>query len=400
MTSFASIRTTVPELVRPAARLLALGLLAACGGGGDGITVNANVAGVRFVNQPANVTVGQPFSVSVELITSGGDRATSATNVVTLTASGATLNGSTAVAAVAGLATFTGLTMTSGGTGVQLQASAAGFSSSSVAFTSTDPCGPIALSVPGNANGTINDTSCLLSGLRVALYRFTSTGSGANTFNVDAAFPARVEVTTVPPGDNVSFINSQSAQVNGEWLLPAGTYQFRVSARSGNGTYSITATNPAGNTGCTVRAFVVSGNYTQALANSDCQFSDMSYYDVFYIYSTRACTVTLRSTAFDTYLIFADAQSGSTLAEDDDNGGGPMGTDSQLSRPACNAAGNPLAIVANSFGPTEVGSYTLAVQLAGGGADVVTEAPIVLEMPAVSPNFAPKLASKRDKRRN
>jgi hypothetical protein len=399
MTS-SSFRSAAREVVRSSVRLLALALLVACGGGGDGITVSTNVAGVRFVTQPANVAVGQPFSVSVELITSGGARATAATNVVTLTASGATLNGSTSVAAVAGLATFTGLTVATGGTGVQLQASAAGFSSSSVAFTAIDPCAPVVLSVPGNANGTVNDTSCLLGGLRVALYRFTSTGTGANAFSTNAAFPARVEVTTVPPGDNVSFINSQGATVNGEWLLPAGTYHFRVSARSGNGAYSVTATNPGGNAGCNVRAFVVSGNYTQALANTDCVFGDGSFYDVFYIYSTRACTVTLRSTAFDTYLIFADAQSGSTLAEDDDAGGGPDGTDSQLSRPACNAAGNPLAIVANSFSAANVGAYTLAIQLAGGGADFATEAPVVLEMPAVSPTFVPKPGAKPDKRRN
>src|SRR3970282_1986949 len=58
MTSLAraSVRLKTGEFLRSLVRLLALGLLAACGGGGDGITVNANVAGVRFVTQPGTVT--------------------------------------------------------------------------------------------------------------------------------------------------------------------------------------------------------------------------------------------------------------------------------------------------------------------------------------------------------
>ena len=89
-----------------ACALLASGL--ACGSG-DGGTATVDVATLRFILQPGTSGAGVPITASVELLSATGERVASATNQVTLSATGATLGGTTTVAAVAGLATFTGL---------------------------------------------------------------------------------------------------------------------------------------------------------------------------------------------------------------------------------------------------------------------------------------------------
>jgi hypothetical protein len=108
-------------------------------GGGDNV-----VAGLRFTLQPVSSTAaGTTFSVSVELLNSAGDKIGSADDVVTLTVSGgASLTGSTSQAAVNGVATFSGLSITRSGTGYTITASANGVNASSSSFTVT----------PGSAN--------------------------------------------------------------------------------------------------------------------------------------------------------------------------------------------------------------------------------------------------------
>lgn len=369
------------HVTRRSPMLFLAGLLAAaaCGGGGDGITVSNNVASLRFTNLPGNVAVGQTFTINVELLNGDGARITSATNVVTLSATGATITGSTSVAAVGGLATFSGLSFTTAGTNVQLQASSAGKSVTSATFTATEACAPVALSIPGSANGSIPaEGGCVLSGSRAAVFRFNSTGTGGVAIAADASFPARVEVTTEPPGQNVNFINSTGSAVGGEWLLPAGTFQFRISARSGSGTFTVTSTATAGSGGCTLRALVAAGAFAQNLANTDCAFQDGSFFDFFAIFSSQPCTITMASTAFDTYLFALDAVTEGFVAENDDIDANT--TNSRITLNACSAGGNPLAVFANSWEAAQSGSYTLTIQFTGAAIvapSSLPEAPVV-----------------------
>lgn len=69
----------------------------------------------QFVAMPGVVIAGQPFGVTVQLVSSGGQRQTTATNAVTLSISGASLSGNTTASAVAGVATFSGLSLTKAG---------------------------------------------------------------------------------------------------------------------------------------------------------------------------------------------------------------------------------------------------------------------------------------------
>jgi hypothetical protein len=121
-----------------AAYVLLAAFTVACGGGGDGITVSGGaVTSLQFTAQPGNGTAGASFTVVVELLTSNGKRATSATDLVTLSVSGvATLSGNTTQAAIAGVATFSSLTISRAGSGYQITATVNGITSTpSNAFT-------------------------------------------------------------------------------------------------------------------------------------------------------------------------------------------------------------------------------------------------------------------------
>jgi 3'-phosphoadenosine 5'-phosphosulfate sulfotransferase len=102
------------------------------------------------------------------------------------------------------------------------------------------------------------------------------------------------------------------------------------------------------------------------LARTDMRLADNSYADD-YTYTGRAgeqIVITLRSTDFDTYLVWGSGTGSSFRADKtDDDGAG--GTDSQLTV-TLGGAGT-YTIRANSLGANSTGAYTLSVERAGGG---------------------------------
>jgi hypothetical protein len=73
-------------------------------------------AKLAFGTQPATTSAGTPFSVTVLVQDAAGNTVPASSAVVTLSMTGATLNGTKTVAAVNGVATFTGLSITKAGT--------------------------------------------------------------------------------------------------------------------------------------------------------------------------------------------------------------------------------------------------------------------------------------------
>jgi hypothetical protein len=437
--------------------LLAAVLVGAASCGGGDSTGNTTVASVRFVQQPTNVAAGEVFTVTVELLNPDGARATGSRASVLLRITGsATLQGTTTVEAVQGVATFDDVSVTTAVANLQLQAEAATFSTSSNAFTVaagpatgaqstaaaaatpispyepteitftfkdgfnnpirqaavavsssqagssfnpasgttgsdgtfasafqpngegnvtfsavvagtsisitspvavSDPCPPSPMVFPGIQQGAVPAGSCAVEGRPAAAYRFT-TAAGGVSFAVGSAFPPLVEVQTDPPGSNVRIQPAADMQAV-EWLLPAGTFRFRVATLSSPGTFSVTSAAVPANTGQVIRVLVAAGTFGgQVLDDTDVPFGDGSFIDFYYLYSTRPCTVTLRSAAFDAYLFLVNPNTGQALAEDDDAGGG---TDALASLPACNAgSGLPLLVAANHW-PGMTGGYTLTV---------------------------------------
>ena len=122
---------------------------------------------------------------------------------------------------------------------------------------------------------------------------------------------------------------------------------------------------------------------TGALDAKDFQFNDGSFYECYAITGAPGTSImlTMRSTAFDTLLLAVS--SGLSLCRDlpgddapeadDDGGGGPNGTDSQLTL-TFDANGRFL-IAANSFQAGGTGEYTLTVETVAGGATVPPKGP-------------------------
>lgn len=100
-----------------------------------------------------------------------------------------------------------------------------------------------------------------------------------------------------------------------------------------------------------------------ALAASDPTLEDRSHFDRWLVQGRQGdrLRITLRSTAFDAYLIITTGDGdGEFLAEDDDGGGG---TDAQLTFEL--PADGSYHVLANSYGGGEVGDYTLTVDAPG-----------------------------------
>jgi hypothetical protein len=143
-----------------------------------------------------------------------------------------------------------------------------------------------------------------------------------------------------------------------QWLLPAGTYEFRIGAATGQGHYSVTATPGPANRGDTIRIIAVPGTYTgQTLGPGDFLNSIGSYSDAYAIYSSRPCTITVRSTEFDPFISLTNSF-GITVGSDDNSGGG---TDARISRTSCTSNGGAIRVDIAGINPGLTGAYTLTI---------------------------------------
>jgi hypothetical protein len=105
------------------------------------------------------------------------------------------------------------------------------------------------------------------------------------------------------------------------------------------------------------------------LTSADCFLTDNSYYDVYSFSGTsgQQVTITMTSSAFDTYLFLIDTSGSVDVAQDDDSGGG---TNSQIVF-TLNQTGTWF-IVANAFDPNVFGAYSVVLTCTGGGGGACT----------------------------
>jgi hypothetical protein len=347
------------------AALAALVVLAACGGGGDGITVTNTAAALRFVGPPTTVNVGQPFSVTVEIVSSDGQRAASATHAVTLSLAGGTISGTTTVSAVAGVATFTGLSIGTAGATRQLTASASGLTPVTTTLAVVDACAPLPFTFPGSITGSVTTSSCTDGDGLIAVYRFTATGTGPTVFSVTGLPSAELAVTNDPPGEWLYYAGSAP---QGVWLLPARSFQVRVTSRNNQpGSFTLTGSTTPTQTGCNLVTTLLpfaALTYTSSISSADCLRNDNSYYERYLVHhSSKPCTITMRSSVVNAFLSIRNGGTGAPITFDDNSGGG---TDARVTLTPCSAGGDPIEIWANTLSPNEFGSYTLTVEVTGG----------------------------------
>lgn len=338
---------------------------------GTPISIIAGAASLRLINQPTLVTVDQPFTMSVELLNSDGQRMTSATNPVTLTLSGGTLLGTTTASAVAGLASFNGLRIGTAGTGLRITATSGAVSAQSGPISAILPCnsGTMTIGVPVNATVTTS-SGCTLNNHPAASFRFTVPNGNAivvamGATSVGGGLTPEVAISGDPAVPDAVVVTQPSR----EWLLAPGNYLATVSATTGaTGNFTVNTTNNgAGGAGCVVRILPnVNATYVgQALSNStpsectDLNSTGGYYEDRYLIYDTRPCTITMGA-GFDAYLVLRDLNLG-VLKEDDDSGGD---RDAQLTLTSCRNGSNAVIVSATSFIDFDTGPYTLIVSFA------------------------------------
>lgn len=111
---------------------------------------------------------------------------------------------------------------------------------------------------------------------------------------------------------------------------------------------------------CTPGTIACNSTVTATLSSSDCVAADGSFYEIWTFTGTagQVVTINMRSTTFDTYLYLFDPNN-VKVAEDDDSGGGVLGTDSALDF-TLNASGT-WTILTNSYSPEEEGAYKLSL---------------------------------------
>ena len=237
------------------------------------------------------------------------------------------------------------------------------------AYTVVDLCAsqPIAVAFPSTVNGTQPCGAYISTARAPSTYSFAAPGGGA-ALTVNATYPIRLEVTQDLDVPTVPAI-ATLFPATGEWLLPADNYFLRVSSVSGAGAFSVASASVPANTGDGFRFLVAPGTYTgQALAAGDYDevFPDGSFSDVYFLFSTRQCTLTVQTTAYDNFFIVLDAKDANVAPLGISHP--PLGEDAVISLQACRSGNNPIALVVNSFQPGGTGAYTLIVSFGGPGA--------------------------------
>ncbi|HYW07712.1 MAG TPA: pre-peptidase C-terminal domain-containing protein, partial [Longimicrobium sp.] len=217
----------------------------------------------------------------------------------------------------------------------------------------------------GTGTGTLAAGDCLLgTGQLVDYFSTTLAAASAEEFVLTStAFDAFAYLfdsagRLVAIDDNAGGGTNSALRV----FAPAGQYLVGASSATAGatGAYSLTSRALTARTTC-IAGWIIPGiTLGGSLATGDCTFSDGSFVDGYTVYlrAGQQITLTQRSTAFDTYLILANA-AGTSVAEDDDSGGGAGGTDSRIVYTA--TATGTFQILANSFAAGQTGAYTLTV---------------------------------------
>lgn len=304
-------------------RMLAGLFVVAVGGCGDGggITVTPNVAGLRFVAQPADVGLGEVFTVQVELVNNSGSRVASADDEVTLSVSGSsTLNGDVAVPASNGLATFGGLSLSDPATGIRITASSGPHTVQSETFSVLEACQLLLGSLaPGqNVSGSLGQDDCLMNEIypdlpasfvdrwELNLDSRTNVRLELSTGSFDAfLFVANTQGTVLAFNNNLRGEDAIDTDARISQAFPAGDYIVLATSNlvGGTGSYQLRVEELGP---CEVQtSFIFTGQSRGAsLTEEDCENQPGQLLDYWYL-SLTAPTVfraTLSSSAFTPFL--------------------------------------------------------------------------------------------------
>jgi len=289
----------------------------------------------------------------------------------TVTAGGGSVNPATATTNALGIA-VTSWTLGAAAGINTLTASAPGVPT--VTFTATanpNLCSTASEhALGGTSNGSLATTDCQLSdGTYVDFFTTTLAEASAYLFRQSATFDTymylgALDGSTIAESDDESNSSTNSAI---KALLPPGTYVLGASSFDPGvtGTYSITsATTSTDVAGCELVFVVKNVSTSQSVDATDCQWTpapNLSYADGYYIFlkAGQTVTVSMSSTALDSFLTLIRYTGGATVASNDNKD--TSGTkDAQFVFTA--TADDYYAIFARTAVAGQTGAYTLQIQ--------------------------------------
>ena len=313
---------------------------------------------------------GSPVAVppSVRVADASGNPVPNVTVTFAVASGGGSVTSGSATTGTSGIAAVGSWVLGAVGTNT-LTATVQGVGS--VTFTATataagpDPCTTAAtFTLRTTLSGALSTADCRLpDGEYVDFYR--------TRFSTQQAEEITLTSTTfdtflylVGPGDQVLAAddNGMPGGTNASLRVYAPAGDYLVVASSANpgatGAYQLSSRAITARTGCVDQGWIVPGvSLTGSLATGDCTAGDGSRYDLYPVVlrAGQRLTVTMRSTAFDSYLLLLSSD-GRLVASNDDGAGGD---DSLITYTA--PAGGVYLIIANSFSASGAGTYTLTV---------------------------------------
>ncbi|MFL5486879.1 MAG: hypothetical protein ACJ8AJ_00200 [Gemmatimonadaceae bacterium] len=334
----------------------------ACGGGEPAgpshvaTVIEANSI-TTFTSSPGTAVAEVP---SVIVYDEHGTPLPGAPVVFTITSGGGSVTGGNVTTNGAGIATLGSLTLDANPGPTTVTATTG--SLPSVSFMA---CAAVTEHPLGSTtDGQLSTTDCVfLDGSFIDFYTVNIPTAGTYIFNQSAAGLDSYLVLFGPNGALVGYNDDLSASsTNAEIraVLPAGTFILGTNSFDANATgpYSLaSATTSLGN--CK-DAFVVRGvTSPQVLDTSDCA-SGGAYADFYVIYLTSGhpVTISMNSTAVDSYLALYTGGTGTLLASNDN-----IDTSVKDARLIFSPPGTGFYIIqARSIGTVVTGDYTLGIQ--------------------------------------
>ena len=281
-----------------------------------------------------------------------------------VTAGGGSVTGATAVSSASGVATVGSWTV---GTaeGVNTLTATSGSLSATFTANSVDPCVIGAThSIGGTTNGELTASDCRFpDGSFVDLIGTVLTAAGTYTFSQSSSrfdtYLVLFDVNGNPIGVNDDFSAGSDSRIKA--VLPAGNFVLGANSYDPAvlGPYTVTSALDASPVTNCENVFVVRGiTTTQTLETSDCPRSGY-YADQFFIYVApgQPVTVSMSSTAVDSYLVIYDTRGGVLIVNDDKDG---TTKDAQVAfTPSIEGF---YLILASSGNVGATGAYTVVVQ--------------------------------------
>lgn len=309
------MRAAVVSAMRTGRAAACLGVLAAaCSGGDSGIAVTPpappapTLSFIRFATQPGNATAGQAFTVSVELVGSDGARFTTGTNAVVLTVSaGATLSGPTTASAVAGVATFSGISLTKAGSSYQITATSGTLSAISNGFAISAAAVNPANSLFTPSSFTANVTTTITFTFRD---RYSNPVPVATVSLATAAAGSTFTPVSGTTGTDGTFITSFRTTSGGTVPITAMVggvaVVFTATVTSTVGTVNVFFRDAGG-------ALIPSVTYTIAYPGGSTQFSTATGSDVITNVPAGAITITASKAGYNSGTMTGTLAAGGTL---------------------------------------------------------------------------------------